>query len=403
MKENSLNISDKYNSKINSIYLLLPLVLWILLPILSFNNFFKIITFISCSIYFLIEFNRNIFNKYSLRVLFLIILIWFIHIINQSENPKQFFHLTFFLIILLISNHLLQKNKSNYNLIISIILLLNLGTILKTIFNLSENQNIARALSKSGEISAELSQSGTGGYGFIYFNIILFPFVILHFRNLYIKKDNKLLILISGINIILIIILAWKAQYLIALIIIVFTLIIYLFKFLKHHPKIMIFSVVASIIFISGSIVSLFEDFLESTRYLQKYLGFLSLLEGGESNSSVGYRIVLYFRSLSTFLENPLIGNLRFSYNKIGAHSQILDLLAQFGLFIGSCIIYNILYLPFKILKKINKNYKLDIKITIISLTIVLLFNTIPLEIALAFLFIVLVLKNKNPNLNLIK
>ncbi len=390
------------NLKINSIYFLLPLVFWILLPILSFNSIFKIITFLSCSFYFFIEFHRNIFNKYSLSVLFLIILIWFIHITYQSENPKQFFHLTFFLIILLISNHILQKKKLNYNFIISIILLLNLGTILKTTFNLFENQNIARALSKSGEVSAELSQTGTGGYGFIYFNVILFPFVILYFKSIYKNKGNKLSIFISGINIILIIFLCWKAQYLIALIIIVSTLFIYLYNFLREHPIIMIFSVVASVIFFSGSIVSLFEDFLESTRYLQKYLGLLSLLEGEESNSSVGYRIVLYIRSLSTFLENPLIGNLRFSYDKIGAHSQILDVLAQFGLFIGSCIIYSILYLPFKILKKIKKNHKLDIKIAIISLIIVLIFNTIPLEIALAFLFIVLVLKNKNPNLNLI-
>ena len=355
MNTNRLNISNKFNFKFNSIYFLLPLVFWILLPILSFNGIFKIITFISCFIYFLIEFHRNIFNKYSLRVIFLIILIWFIHIINQSENPKQFFHLTFFLIIFLISNHILQKKKSNYNLIINMILLLNLVTILKTIFNLSENQNIARALSKSGDVSAELSLTGTGGYGFIYFNVIFFVFVIFHFRNLYKNKGNKLLILISGLNVISIILLAWKAQYLIGLIITIIILIIYIFKFLKHHPIIMVFSVVASIVFISDSIVPLFENLLESTRYFQKYLGIFSLIEGGEANSSVGYRIELYFRSISTFFENPLTGNLRFSYDKIGAHSQILDVLAQFGLFIGSCIIYSILYLPFKILKKIKK------------------------------------------------
>ena len=286
---------------------------------------------------------------------------------------------------------------------IRVILLLNLGTMVKTISNLSSDQNLSRALSKSGELSAELSLSGTGGYGFIYFNAILFPLLVLVYNNTDKSKATKIFRLMLLLNIGFIVLLAWKAQYLIALIIIVSTLFIYLYNFLKEHPKIMIFSVVSSVIFISGSIVSLFEEFLESGRYLQKYLSLLSLLEGEESNSSVGYRIVLYSRSLSTFLENPLIGNLRFSYNKIGAHSQIVDLLAQFGLFTGSCVIYSILYLPFKMFKKISKNYKLDMKIAIISLIIVLIFNTIPLEIALAFLFIVLVLKNKNPNLNLIK
>ena len=394
MISNNLIKNNKF--KIKTGFFLLPIVFWILLPALSFNSIFRILVILSCFSYFIIEFNRGIINKFSLKVIFLIFLIWSIHLLSLSQNPSQFFHLTFFFIIVIFSNCIILKKDSNYDYLIIVVLVLNLVTIIITLLNLFNDMNVSRALSKSNEISIGLSLRGIGGYGFVYMNVVLFPLFISYTKNIYYNNHNKVLLLISSLNILGVVSLVWKAQYMIALLIVILCLFLYFIRFALKNPIKTLFFITP--VFFAASVYYLikFEEIIEGTRYLQKYIGFLSAVSGDEANLSVTSRSDLYLRSIYTFLESPFTGNLRFSYDKIGAHSQIIDNFAQFGLFIGTATIYCIFYLPVVILKNINIDYKFEIILFIIALFIIALTNTVPLEISLSFLFLSLTLKNKN-------
>lgn len=102
--------------------------------------------------------------------------------------------------------------------------------------------------------------------------------------------------------------------------------------------------------------------FLDIT-VLDRLTAFASPLYGSNTsfNETSGGRVVLNLISIDVFLNNPIIGIGSYAFIPgiyvIGGHSTIFDILAQFGLIVGGCVlllIFNWLYsayLKYKILK----------------------------------------------------
>ena len=72
---------------------------------------------------------------------------------------------------------LIDKSK-NTKLIILVILITNLLTMLITLKALTMDYSVARLLSKSNKYTMELAGLGIGGYGLVYSNLALFPFLL---------------------------------------------------------------------------------------------------------------------------------------------------------------------------------------------------------------------------------
>lgn len=396
MSKNFDNSKDRFVVK--PAYLLLPFIIWMLTPYLTFNTPFRAIVLISLFAFLISTFRNGIFNKFSVPIIILIFMIWGVHLLNESQELLRHFHISIYLIISIFSYYIFFKNKNINQYLIIIILVFNLFTILNTSYLLINDMNISRQFVRSDEISKGLALKGIGGYGFIYMNVILFPILILYIKKLFYNKKSKSLSLLVFLNILGIIFLLWKAQYLIALFILFIYLFLYFIKVLFKHPLKSLIFIGLSLFFFLINVMVNFEQYLENTRYLNKYLGILSMISGDSANVAVAGRIEPYLKSFFTILNNPFLGVSKFSFDKIGAHSQVLDIVAQYGLLLGGAIIYYVFKLPLIILKKIDNKYKFEVRLLLVGLILLCSFNTLPFETSISFIFLSLIYNNNYQN-----
>ncbi len=380
--------------------LLVPFLMWCLLPVLSYNIFARLLVVLTLSTFFLINFikllkKRNYVIKKT--TLFVTIILIFMSLTNLYFSPSEYalrhLHFSVFMIFIVVSIQLLESKITTAKLIVTIVFIANIITLVLTIKGLVSDHNIARHLSKSNEYSQELASSGYGGYGVIYANLIMLP-ILFMFLNLLLETSKKplLMIILCVSNIILTILLLIKAQYTIALLtasIIIFSL---FFKFLKKHIFLFITFIVVLVVFVMSSpVTSALESFSEifkGTRYQSKIIDVVAATSGtNDSEGPVRSRSEKYLVSITTTIENPILGVLGFG-NDIGHHSDIIDKFAQWGIIVGMLIMYILIYFPFRLYKLLGTKYKLEVSLVIFALFVVGGFNTIPMEASVPFVLL---------------
>lgn len=90
-------------------------------------------------------------------------------------------------------------------------------------------------------------------------------------------------------------------------------------------------------------------------------------------------RGILYQRSIDTFLDNPVVGLIfsgRASLDKIGHHSEFLDILGTFG-FIGLAIMIGAFLAYFRFLKKTEKQRRKDLLIIYFVFIVLFIINPV--------------------------
>lgn len=289
--------------------------------------------------------------------------------------------------------------KSSLKLIywlIPFILLTNYSTIKALLLN----PWAARGAGNFNEsMGFELTQEGVGGYGFIYFLVVLIPILIAILnQESILRKRNKIIgyiiFLIFIVNIIL-------SNYTTALLLLILSMLLRIlgYKILGKYKIIYIifFSIfllfsTQLVEFTLNFIIRLFAGSSNADRLLE-IAKFLFNNEIGNSSSA---RVNVFTISITTFLQNPIFGiivdtNTFTQIDKLsglGNHSQLLDTFALYGLGIGLLQLY--IYTK-PILDRINIREK---SLSILSITILLIIlilfsiNTATPSIGFAIFFI---------------
>jgi hypothetical protein len=361
---------------------------WLILPVFAYSNIARIFAFLG---FFLILFfgKKKIDIKFFMSLLFYIIYTFTINAYFSNDTfVLRHLQLYIFLGCILISIIFYRKHLSTKRQIVYIILVLNLLALVSSLYILKDNSGAARLLAKSSDEAIDLSNSGLGGYGLVYANVLMLPLFIYSYK----KTGEKKLKILSGLNIILAVLFIAMAQYFIAILLV---LIQFIFRYLKNNTFskrivfIMLFILLAAFFFIN---INYFDRLtyswveFNSLRYKQQDI--FNLLNGAEGeNNTVGGRASRYKRSLILFFKNPITGT--FSFDDIGKHSNFLDQFAQYGIIIGLIFFSLITKLPRYILKKTKdtelKSYTLIFLITLILLG---MFNNYGASMGAAFILL---------------
>lgn len=368
-----------------------------LLPSLAFSLLARVLFFISLVFLFVYSFRYITFSTF----LTIVFLIFSTFIINYVASDISFTlrHLQLYIILIVISfiPTLKKYNSKEKYFLLYILLILNLFSLVTTFMGLIDNSHAARSFSKSNEIAKEISDQGIGGYGFIYFNVTIIPVLIFLKR----KLNARFVKLLSNLNLILILLVAFYSNFLIAILITI-TIILYL---TYYHTNKKLFSLgfllIIFSLFILTSNLEKFEKltyaFVEGTSLQLKHNDIFGAIKGqGIIEGTINLRYERYERSFKMMFINPIIGVMKF--DDVGKHSNIIDFTAQFG-FLFSYLLIKILFdVPLKIKKLINKNEKKFIDCFILSVLLLGLLNNYPMQLSVSFILLILVSELQQTN-----
>lgn len=190
-----------------------------------------------------------------------------------------------------------------------------------------------------------------GGYNFIYTLVLLYPLLILAFKQkkISIPATATLSVAIGAVIV--------MSEYTTALLLFLLSSVLFLFKRELTVKNMILFSILGVI-----SVLVFSETFSDMLMWLAGRFDSeilkerLTALAGGTVGleSSEDNRIFLYRMSLNTFLSHPILGTMLSGGTGSGGHAQILDTLAVYGIAGGVLMIwmYRYIYLfflkPFK-------------------------------------------------------
>ena len=219
---------------------------------------------------------------------------------------------------------------------------------------------VARTIVRSSEEAQALADQGFGGYPLVYAGVLCLPFLAqLAFRSR-IETDSRKVWwqrwpprILIWINLVLVVLLALRAGYSIAVLLAVLALLCVLLVGARSLlPLAMSVLAVAVLTLLASVAYEPALEFLEQasagTEYSSKFRDILTSVEEGESTGTLEERTERYLKSINAFLENPVIGTL--SLDPTGKHSAILDRFAKYGFGFGLLFVALLLHVPFRTL-----------------------------------------------------
>lgn len=279
-------------------------------------------------------------------------------LIYFSTNPSIImwvYSLLLNILAIVIGIYVIQSYDTKLLKILTYFILIIHGiTALTTIIGLNNNPDAARYLATvadSNEADAvKYGFMNIGGFEFVYSVALIYPAIIYGFKR---KKIHvSIVIIYAVIDFILVI----NTGYTIALLLFIASTVFVFFKNNLTVKNVVIIFVIT--LLVSLLVFPLFSYLLNAladvignetiAERLRDLAGGREGLEASEDN-----RLALYMTSLTSFIIHPLFGGM-FNSVSIGGHSEILDKIAQYGIFglIAIVLIYSEIY------KKFFKVYK---------------------------------------------
>lgn len=211
-------------------------------------------------------------------------------------------------------------------------LILVIITMITTLVGNILHPNASRELALS-ITEIEYIRQNIGGYGFVYGIVVFFPYTIYMLKTR--SRKHKIVPLIM---VVLSFLLCIFTEYSLAIII---TTTIFMIEILRSIRKrsllllVLLFFIAVFLIRknIEDVLIVLQEKSLDSNliSVAERIQSIRELFFGSTYSGNVLLRRDKYYMSIDIFLENPIIGNLG-ADNKLGGHSEILDILAASGL-----------------------------------------------------------------------
>lgn len=255
--------------------------------------------------------------------------------------------LTVALLVVFIGCQMAIRPKYGFYWTAIVILGLLIFVAITTTNKLAEQAGAARLIAKSSEKASELMSENVGGYILIYFASAMCPILLFLSLKLRFNGFKFTLLRITAASAFLIsAVLVFRASYGIAVVAALICCLIVALPGRVNKPKYWLTLMIAgSILFgLKEPIFDQAKSMSKGTPLFRKVLAveemsnFVSL---GDQDSEA--RIERYTRSINSFLESPLVGNL--SISKSGKHSTLLDMFAQYGAIGGLAMIFA-LFLP---------------------------------------------------------
>lgn len=212
-----------------------------------------------------------------------------------------------------------------------------------TLLGLAQDQHAARHVIRTSQIAESYSEAGVGGYGLTYYMIFAaLTCLALAARAAPLKLLQRLLWLgLAAVMALMVL----RAGYSIAVLILLVSVIGFIvFRVARPGFALAVGLILAALLVLlqaySLEVTQFLLSLTDGTPYRQKVFDVSQALFGEEGTAfgTVTGREARYARSWQLFLDNPVTGT--FTREDIGKHSQLLDMLAQFGLLIGCLLAY---------------------------------------------------------------
>lgn len=280
-------------------------------------------------------------NEYVGGLLLPFIIFQSLSYINRTDSIVLWgYSFLLWLVPIVVGYYITQYSMDNINYFSGVIVVTVGITIVTTCFGLIRFPYAARILatiSSSQDTNAiTYNWYNIGGYAFVYFVVLLYPILILAYKQ---KKINIIVALIGTISIFLMVILS---EYATAFLLIMISSTLYFMdrNFSKRGVWILLIASLLLILFLNNY-VSQFLTYISSITGSETIAERFAALAGGKTGleSSESNRIALYRKSFSTFLSSPFLGSFLSGGGGLGGHSFILDNLGRYGL-IGIVLLF---------------------------------------------------------------
>ena len=261
------------------------------------------------------------FNKYSQILLPFILFQALTLITNTGSIAMWVYQVLLFLLPIVLAYYLLYENPQYIPLLCNVMFIIFIVTIITTISGLTIYPSASRILAStdsSQDVAAVIfNWKNIGGYDFVYTLVLLYPLVILAF------KQKKLPVVLTAIIVAAIFTVILMAQYTTALLLFIVSSFLFLFKRELTVKNTVIFSICGILcVLIFNSVFSdlliWLADQLNSFTFKERLISLAGGTEGLES--SEGGRIYLWRNSLNTFLSSPIFGIVFKKEYRIGGH-----------------------------------------------------------------------------------
>ncbi len=262
-------------------------------------------------------------------------------------------------------------------------------TFFVTLKALVQDPYISRSIKSWGEYSLDLARKGIGGYGFIYFTVIVSQFLLY----IFLKSKLKFVKAFSFIFYLLSLFFTLKSNYMTALLTVLIASAVmiirnYMGKNVINNIILILFAALMIILALNiDSIVANFSDFIPK-RIAQIVNNGNESITKSIFNEFVNDRWPTMLSSINIFLKRPLLGMVASKditltqdgyLAELGQHSHILDTFALYGFLIG---LFNILIIfkPFRGTdgKKIGYGKALNAAMAVCIIAVYLFNNATP-------------------------
>lgn len=252
----------------------------------------------------------------------------------------------------------------------------------------SIGSHVARDIVRSSELAQTLSSSGIGGYSLVYGTVLALPlFVTLIIRRReilsvtipkFLLRARLLFYALLLADLLLGIVVVFRAGYTIAIMLAVFTMAIAFLVRRKSVVYLLFLPLAAGLSFLLIQValepgLLFLQSLAHGTPYESKFRDILATLSTDQAAGSVDDRLERYQRSLGIFAHHPFFGVL--SARDVGKHSVYLDGFARYGMFFGSMIVYLLLYLPVRMMRGMNRNFGFALSVFAVMLIFPLVNN----------------------------
>ena len=324
----------------------LYLVIWTITPFMEIDNIWRIGALAAFGLWLLCAINRGLhLEKIHLLALAFLSLVVVVNIIENNGFGKILRPINLYMMVLflIVGHFYIDKWKELY-FIVPIILLFLIYFNFKSAFKVMEDPTIARLIVRNDENIYQYLREGIGGYGLVYPQVVTFPVIVMWiFKTI---KCKKIYFIIGVVWVVSYIMFILNANYSIAIVGSLISLIILLFY--KGHSIGLAFAIsfglfvaLMMMILYWDSFRNMLLEFFDGTAVAKKINDLVATSESGAAEGSINARIVAYQGTINTIFQYPFIGGLWWSAG--GGHSALGEAFAQYGLF-GGYIFCKIMY-----------------------------------------------------------
>ena len=395
------NKSFKISSFLQGV-LVLYITIWTISPPLQIDLIYRLVALGAAGLWMILNIPRK-FNLERIHILALVFLLLVVAVaLVESKGDLEYVlkPINYYLLVLaFIMAHCYKDRWEELEWIVPIVLIALAYFNFKTFRAIDADPTVARLIVRDDVETYDYLRQGVGGYGLLYSQVCVFPFILSWTYSAF--KDNKFKFIIGIIWFISYLLFLLNSGYSIAVITSFVALVILLF----YRRDSIVLAVVITFLLVlltiwligyndafRNALMQLFDGTKVAMKINDVYLSITTR----EAADSIMERTLRYKTSIQSIFTYPVIGGLWFSGGSGGGHSAILDAFAKYGVF-GGYVFVRMVFGNILDIKKSPKTERI-IRVanaTFIATLLVMLFNSMPFNLVCTIMFIVPICYNE--------